>query len=112
MKLFVGIYKQGKADCTNGGESANYDNAFIVTTPEEAARERDKPLADSPGATHYLPVYEVIYRAQWKDYIAVPLNYPTGKAGPMFGGNFVYTSDSRFPVRHPIPIHDRFESYE
>ena len=34
------------------------------------------------------------------------------KVGPMFGGNFVYTSDSRFPSDYPIPIHDRFETQE
>ena len=27
----------------------------------------------------------------------------------MFGGTFIYTSDSRFPLRHPIPLHDRVE---
>lgn len=39
-----------------------------------------------------------------------------GKAktsGGMFGGNFIYTSDSRFPklgdFSSPIPVHDRFE---
>ena len=32
--------------------------------------------------------------------------------GPMFGGNFVYTSDSRFPGRYPIPVHDRYETWE
>ena len=30
----------------------------------------------------------------------------------MFGGNFIYTSDSRFPNKYPIPVHDRFESPE
>jgi hypothetical protein len=36
---------------------------------------------------------------------------PDGKArtGGMFGGNFITTSDSRFPVTAPIPVHDRFE---
>lgn len=29
--------------------------------------------------------------------------------GPMFGGNFIYCSDSRFPNKYPIPVHDRFE---
>jgi hypothetical protein len=30
---------------------------------------------------------------------------------PMFGGNFVYSSDSRFRAvcAYPIPVHDRFE---
>jgi len=39
-----------------------------------------------------------------------------GKAktsGGMFGGNFIYCSDSRFPkigdFSSPIPVHDRFE---
>lgn len=27
----------------------------------------------------------------------------------MFSGNFVYTSDSRFPNDYPIPVHDRQE---
>ena len=28
----------------------------------------------------------------------------------MFGGNFIYTSDSRFPSRAPIQVHDRVEN--
>lgn len=47
---------------------------------------------------------------------AVPAN-PAGIAkliGPMFGGNFIHASDSRFPktngVSSPIPVHDRWES--
>jgi hypothetical protein len=45
------------------------------------------------------------------DYIyAVPLlERPENSVGPMFGGNFIYCSDSRFPSKQPIPIHDRFE---
>jgi len=27
----------------------------------------------------------------------------------MFGGNFIYTTDSRFPAQYPIPLHDRWE---
>lgn len=29
--------------------------------------------------------------------------------GGMFGGNYITTSDSRFPTTAPIPVHDRFE---
>ena len=28
----------------------------------------------------------------------------------MFGGNFIHTSDSRFPSRAPIQVHDRVEN--
>lgn len=31
--------------------------------------------------------------------------------GPMFGGSFVWSSDSRFPADYPVPLHDRFEEF-
>lgn len=31
------------------------------------------------------------------------------RRGGMFGGHYISTSDSRFPVTSPIPVHDRFE---
>lgn len=43
---------------------------------------------------------------------AVPVDQPPGMVGPMFGGCFIHTSDSRFPSHYPIPLHDRFESKE
>lgn len=48
--------------------------------------------------------------------ILVPSVFPEGMIGPMFGGTFAYSSDSRFfekVNRHgAIPIHDRFETPE
>jgi hypothetical protein len=47
---------------------------------------------------------------------AVPLRLPDNmekRIGPMMGGNFIYTSDSRFSRLNngcPIPIHDRYET--
>lgn len=42
--------------------------------------------------------------------VARPFNEDgTVKRGGMFGGNFISTSDSRFPTTAPIPVHDRFE---
>jgi hypothetical protein len=29
----------------------------------------------------------------------------------MFGGAFIWDSDSRFPAKYPIPLHDRIEEY-
>ena len=42
--------------------------------------------------------------------VARPLG-PDGKprTGGMFGGHYIKTSDSRWPVTSPIPVHDRFE---
>lgn len=47
------------------------------------------------------------------DYVfAVPLcDVPSGHAGWMFGGCFIWSNDSRFPSRYPIPLHDRSESF-
>jgi hypothetical protein len=42
---------------------------------------------------------------------AEPVDKPAGMIGS-WGGNFVYSSDSRFPSPHPIPVHDRFETPE
>jgi len=43
--------------------------------------------------------------------VLVPVDCPKdGRQGPyMFGGNFVYTSDSRFPSDTPIKVFDRRE---
>lgn len=41
---------------------------------------------------------------------AVPVGVDEHRA--MMGGTFIYSSDSRFPNKFPIPLHDRVESYE
>ncbi|MDQ3833248.1 MAG: hypothetical protein M3315_06375 [Actinomycetota bacterium] len=46
---------------------------------------------------------------------AEPVSRPEGKIGPMAGGCFVYTCDSRYRehvCEYPIPLHDRFETQE
>ncbi len=45
---------------------------------------------------------------------AEPVNQPSGMNGPMFGGTFIYSCDSRFRdmCPYPIPLHDRFETVE
>jgi len=39
---------------------------------------------------------------------------PLGGVGWMFGGNFIYSCDSRFQALcgYPIPVHDRCETVE
>lgn len=44
---------------------------------------------------------------------AEPIEHPEGMVGPMAGGNFVYSCDSRFRsavCAYPIAVHDRFET--
>ena len=46
--------------------------------------------------------------------IVVPAEQPAGMVGPMFGGAFAYTSDSRWfeaaKMYGAVPVHDRFET--
>ena len=45
-----------------------------------------------------------------RDYYHVqPVEPMPGMVGPMFGGNYVKTCDSRFPHDYPLPVHDRYE---
>ena len=42
--------------------------------------------------------------------VARPINEDgTVRQGGMMGGNYITSSDSRFPTTAPIPVHDRFE---
>ena len=43
-------------------------------------------------------------------WYAVPAGIYKSNKHSMFGGNFIHTSDSRFPGRSPIPVHDRIEA--
>lgn len=103
MSHFVQILRP-ESDCTNDGVTAHGKggNALLLD-PGEAVP--DLPKRDPP-----LPRLRAV---PWYGYFkAVPIETPKGMAGPMFGGNFVETSDSRFSAKypHPIPVHDRFES--
>jgi hypothetical protein len=64
------------------------------------------------------PVLHLVKRSLGgaKPYLhAEPLERPVGKLGPMAGGNYIMTSDSRFRQEvneYPVPVHDRFETQE
>ena len=84
-------------DCTNGGVSGKATDAILAGygIPEIFNPKEGRPL--------------LLLAERCGRLIAVPAFQPQGKCGPMFGGRFVYTSDSRFPSEQPIHIHDRFE---
>jgi|TARA_B110000908_G_scaffold17341_1_gene19484 hypothetical protein len=41
---------------------------------------------------------------------AIPAGIFKSGRHSMFGGNFIHTSDSRFPAKAPISVHDRVEN--
>lgn len=103
MGLAVNVYRNSGIDCTANGISANHDRLVAVNIPNSPFN----PTEDSPGV--YIENRTLFGESGY--WVAYPLNDDgTPRKGGMFGGNFIYSSDSRFPNEFPIPIHDRFEN--
>ena len=106
--LLVFVYKHSHdfGDCTNGGISSK--NSDLILLPTESLKEVNVEIPrifEEKGRGIYL-----FYRREFDDLIACPdPNYKKGGIWWMFGGNFLYTSDSRFPSDAPIKIFDRRE---
>lgn len=105
--LMASVYCNASGyDCTNGGISSKHDNLVLVGDGvEEIFESRDG-----------MPAIRLILRDVGrfgKFWIAAPLDAKIegyGAGAPyMFGGNFLYCSDSRFPCDAPIKIFDRLE---
>lgn len=98
--LLVNVYRD-KHDCTNEGISSRHDRMVLTG---DGIPEIFEPSEREPEI-------RLVYRPNINYYHAEPTE---GKrphcAGWFFGGNFIHTSDSRFPNRYPIPIHDRQET--
>ncbi len=108
--LSVSVYKWGEHETTNGGLSAFFDDVFAFAPELEGNYEAEdmKPID---------PVFVIEPNRNGAQYgpVAYPIEDADGRAGPMFGGNFLWTSDSRFSrafPNGPVPIHDRFEKYQ
>lgn len=117
-KLLVDVFYDKNRfgyDCTNGGVTSRHTK---VTLFFDCSKESAKKHCQENGISFDSALW-LNRRILWDEEmpIAVPLEYPKGKVGPMFGGNFIYTSDSRFPcvgrqLKLPIPVHDRFETQQ
>lgn len=123
--LLVSVFRDASGvDCTNGGVSSKGADLVLIKNGAEIG-----PFSPESG--------EPVYLAKWCGrVIACPENLEVvaprrskpgsmfvsdrlGESsieylkGWMFGGNFVYSSDSRFaalvPGSYPIPVYDRRE---
>jgi hypothetical protein len=97
--------KWSTSDCTNGGVTSKRNEFILVGGGIEGPFEvkEGEPYLElrSMGSGDRLYYYAVPVTGEDKSHMA----------GPMFGGNFVHTSDSRFSkvCLYPIPVHDRYE---
>lgn len=96
------VYRDSLGDCTNGGISATRRELYILSATKGPFEPQD--------------IRECVY-IEWREvmgeeYIDCKPAY-FRKRWYMAGGNFLYTSDSRFKEitksKYPISIHDRYE---
>lgn len=100
MRLLVSIYNNG-SDCTNHGITSNKTNAILIWNETD-----DEIIKNFPNHECVLKIVEGLGHQKYRIVPAIH----TDKKWVMFGGNFAYRSDVRFPCDYPLPIHDRYEN--
>ena len=107
MGLMVNVFRHSDMDCTNHGVTSTHDNFVLVGSAPVFEVRDDRPglyLMKYRGRVIACPEDLVLSDRRARGELEV-----TGLHGWMFGGNFVYTSDSRFPSDAPIHVYDRKE---
>lgn len=101
--LTAQVYR-GKYESTNGGLTNRVNGVDEVTVLDDAINGPFEPNEKAPA------VRLIRRMIGGTEYIhAVPFGFKDHEG--MFGGNFIYTSDSRLRnvCQYPIPVHDRKE---
>ncbi len=111
--ILCDVYRaKGYGDCTNNGISSKYD-AFVLVVPDVIGPF--SPNETCPALYHCYLNPKRLYGHGFPDEImhyAFPFPCPNNSRafnGYMFGGNWLFSSDSRFPSKTPIRIMDRKE---
>jgi hypothetical protein len=113
--VIVNVYRSGLGDSTNGGVTSPVRaEGKIFVVMDEAIEHGNYTFADIEcDSDRYVALRLVRRTIAGREYIyAAPDASEASLDGArMFGGNFVYTSDSRLRAicDYPIPVHDRVE---
>jgi hypothetical protein len=98
--LPVDVYRAAHGiDCTQGGISSKVYEAVLIG---DGVVELFSPSENYPALYLHRQMIggqEYLHCGPEKEY--------SGRSSWIFGGNFVYCGDPRFPNRYPIPVHDR-----
>lgn len=101
MGLRVDIYRDRYDSTLNAFHG--YDTVTVTNIPGPF-----EPTDDAPAA--------VLTRNPLNAPIITPRDLPVNMAGPMFGGTYAASSDSRFGravgIYGALPVHDRFETWQ
>ena len=108
--LLVSIYEDKQiGNCSANGISARYKQLYLV--PNELFPNIPK-IFNADIDEQYVEIK--VKKIGDENYYYAVQKYPTRNlhkfSTPMFGGSFIYTFDSRFPLKYPVPLHDRYES--
>jgi hypothetical protein len=107
--LCVEVFVSQFGSCSNGGISSRCVEVILVGDgmPELSESSAERPAVRL--VRRMLP--SKLRGGERVEYVhAEPVDgRDSGRAGWMFGGALLYTSDSRFPSEYPIKLHDRQE---
>jgi len=106
--LLVHTLRNSLGDCTANGLSSKVNNAYLVWDVDPLNEDQILEDFHNEKGEDFFVVKE---RFLFGEYSQIAVPYTIKKSGKhsMMGGNFLYTSDSRFPSEAPIAIHDRVE---
>lgn len=110
MKVIsVDVYRSKRGDCSNGGITSKFDELDLYSDINNFKEYSEIPV-DS-----LVLIKRVLFDKNC-DYV-IPYTYSLFQSNKvisgngMFGGCFVYSSDSRYRelCNNPLPVHDRIE---
>ena len=103
--LTIYVYRNAKGwDSTNGGISSKFSELILVGEGIEGPEKVD---LDNPPENLVKIVKRNLF-GEKDEYMHIEPYNNDGKWF-MYGGNIACASDSRFPSRYPLKIHDRYE---
>ena len=105
--ISVNVYAAvDRVDCSNNGITRTHSDRLVVEHPRGNITEEDV------AERGYIVLVPEMVGVRGGSLCFCPPNAPSD-AIVMFGGNFVWSSDSRFTEisSTPVRVHDRFETY-
>lgn len=109
--LVCSVYESKRhGNCSAAGISSRVDSVILCPDPDSGNDWGIPKIFEASDDCPAVVLRSIRVSEEYEHVYAVPVELLQSGTGTwMFGGSFLYTSDSRFPLRHPIPLHDRVE---
>lgn len=114
-QILVHVLKSSLGDCTANGVTSKHWGVALFSADSTNEEIEEYCKTNNVDRTSCLRVV-VRENPIYGNYAEVVFKTPASTGTYMFGGNYVVTSDSRYSeiagMKHPLSVHDRFESWE